>query len=370
MTEYYKDKINSLRDLFGAAGVELRENAIAVDGKLYPVVDDVIILLRPECWTEDLKRRIGLPAAEPRGAGTGAGRRARNNEPPAHQVPGAMPPGPGTDCGECRPVPAGFAEDIQYTFGKEWLRYPEILPEHAGEFKKYFDLVDTDALASSRVCDLGCGIGRWSYFLRNKARELVLLDFSEAIFVARKNLHDARNALFFMGDIKELPFRENFADLIFSLGVLHHLPTNALDEVRALARYSKRLLIFLYYALDNRPRVWRAILYSVTLVRLGLSRIKCETARAVLTGLITFLVYLPLIYLGKALAPAGLGKYVPLYDFYHDKTVKRIKQDVYDRFFTRIEHRYTRAEIAGLNDTFREVRVSEDLPYWHFLCVN
>jgi glycosyltransferase involved in cell wall biosynthesis len=42
-----------------------------------------------------------------------AGRGARTNEPPAPQVSGAMPPGPGTDCGEsppgedkCRPDPA------------------------------------------------------------------------------------------------------------------------------------------------------------------------------------------------------------------------------------------------------------------------
>ncbi|KAF0126003.1 MAG: ABC-2 type transport system ATP-binding protein [Elusimicrobia bacterium] len=35
-----------------------------------------------------------------------AGRRARNNEPPAPQVPGAMSPGPGTDSGQSRPDPA------------------------------------------------------------------------------------------------------------------------------------------------------------------------------------------------------------------------------------------------------------------------
>jgi len=331
---YYLDKEASLRDIFGAAEVRIKSDSVIVDGRVYPVVDDVIILLQPERWPAGLKERVTSSSS----AGPDAG--------------------------------GAFAGDIQFTFGKEWQKYPEILPGHEAEFKLYFDLVNTGDLAGARICDLGCGIGRWSYFLKDKARELVLLDFSEAIFVARKNLEGAKNCLFFMGDIKELPFRENFAALVFSLGVLHHLPTDALDEVRALAKYSKKLLIFLYYSLDNRPYLWRAILGIVTLVRGALSGIKSEGARAFLTGTLTWLVYLPLIQAGKLLELAGLGSYVPLYDFYHDKTVQRIKQDVYDRFFTRIEHRYSRKEIAGLKDTFKEVKISDRLPYWHFLCGN
>ncbi len=331
---YYLDKTASLRDVFGAAEVRVEADRVIADGRAYPVVDDVIILLQPERWPEGLKERVTATVSGAAAAG------------------------------------GAFAGDIQFTFGQEWQKYPEILPGHEDEFKLYFDLVDTGKLAQARVCDLGCGIGRWSYFLKDKARELVLLDFSEAIFVARRNLAGANNCLFFMGDIKELPFRANFADLVFSLGVLHHLPTDALDEVRALAKYSKKLLIFLYYSLDNRPYIWRAILAGVTLVRSALSAIKSEWARSVLTGAITWLVYLPLIGAGMFMQLFKLGKYVPLYDFYHDKTVKRIKQDVYDRFFTRIEHRYSRKEIAGLKDTFREVTISEQLPYWHFICGN
>ena len=57
----------------------------------------------------------------------------------------------------------------------------------------------------------------------------------------------------------------------------------------------------------------------------------------------------------------------PLYESYHGKTLERIRQDVYDRFFTRIEQRFTREEIMTLKDTFSNVIVSNQLPYWHFL---
>ncbi len=332
MTGYYGPKTESLRDLFGAASVKVEPGRITVDGRAFPVIDDVVVLLDPDRIPPGLRRRIEA--------------------------------GPGT---RGRTAPA-FAEDIQYTFGEEWRRFPEILPEHREEFLQYFDLVDTAGLAGKRVCDLGCGIGRWSRFLTGSCRELVLVDFSEAIFVARRNLSAAGNVLYFLGDLKDLPFRDGFADFLFCLGVLHHLPTDALGEVRALSRRAPVLLVFLYYALDNRPAFWRLLLSIATGARRLLSRVRDPRARSRITRLLTFTVYLPLIGLGRLLRPFSLSRIVPLYEFYRGKSRRRIEQDVYDRFFTRIEQRVTRKQILSLADTFREVVVSDRPPYWHFLC--
>ncbi|MBP2677038.1 MAG: class SAM-dependent methyltransferase [Deltaproteobacteria bacterium] len=330
---YYGDKLESLRDIFGAAEVRAEERRIVVDGREYPVVDDVIIILPPEQWPAIVRARLS-------GAAAGAGKTPED----------------------------GFAGDIQFTFGEEWQGFPEILPEHEKEFQQYFDLVDLGSLANARICDLGCGIGRWCHFLKDRCREMVLLDFSEAIFVARENLRGAGNALFFLGDLRRMPFRDDFADFLFTLGVLHHLPTGALEEVRALSRRAPTLLVFLYYALDNRPVFWRGLLSAVTGVRLALSRTEGPRLRSALTWALTIGVYLPMISLGHAVRPLGLASKVPLYDFYRGKSLRRIRQDVYDRFFTRIEQRFRKEEILALRDTFREVVVSDDPPYWHFLC--
>jgi hypothetical protein len=103
-------------------------------------------------------------------------------------------------------------------------------------------------------------------------------------------------------------------------------------------------------------------------MRLLAAGVRSPRARAAITEALLWLLYMPLILLGKLVRPLGLARRVPLYDFYHDKSLPRIRQDVYDRFFTRIEQRYSRADILGLRDRFREVVVSESLPYWHFLC--
>jgi SAM-dependent methyltransferase len=311
---YYRNKIASLQKIFGTEDLELKANSLRVGRTEYPIIQDVIVLM------------TGRSSME-------------------------------------------IAEDIQYTFGAEWQEHGAILPEHAQEFAQYFDLVDLNSLREARVCDLGCGSGRWSYYLKDRCKELVLVDFSDAIFVARQNLRTSENCLFFKGDVTHLPFAGDFADFIFCLGVLHHLPTPCLEAVKYLRKFAPRHLIFLYYALDNRPLYFRFLLQMVTGARMLLAHIRSPFFRRMFSFLGTVLIYLPLVGIGHLMRPLRLAHYVPLYEFYRNKSLERIQQDVYDRFFTRIEQRVSRTQIMGLKDEFAEVRVSDSLPYWHFLLI-
>jgi len=331
---YYGDKLASLRDIFGSTRVALDGDSLRVEGRRYPIVDEVIVVLAPDEYPTHLQHRL---AGETTADGAGS--------------------------------EITFASDIQSTFGQEWEAFPEILPDHEGEFRAYFDLIDVDSLGEARVCDLGCGNGRWSHFLRHRCRELVLVDFSEAIFVARDNLRGCTNAIFVMGDLTQLPFRADFADLVICLGVLHHLPVPALDVVRDLGRYTRRLLVYLYYALDNRPIHYRLLLKGITAVRRVTSEVHSPRLRSVITWGGTLVIYSPLVAVGSALRRVGMAHLVPLHEVYHGKRLGRMRQDVYDRFFTRIEQRFSRQQLLTLLDAFQEVRISPGLPYWHFLCV-
>jgi SAM-dependent methyltransferase len=330
-TDYYAGKLGQLEDLFGEP-VRLEDGVLAVGRARYPIVDDVIVLLDPAQWPDAVRKRAG----ERLGAG---------------------------DAGP-------FSADTQFSFGAEWTDYPAILPEHRDEFAAYFDLIEPGSLRGLRAADLGCGSGRWSHFLAPLCREIVLVDFSEAIFVARENLRAAPNALFFMGDVTQLPFRRNFCDLAFSLGVLHHLPVSALDAVIGLRDAAPRLLVYLYYALDNRPMHFRAMLWWVTLARRALARVHHRAVRRAIAKAIAATVYMPFVAVGRAASAAGLERFVPLYDTYKGKSLRRIEQDAYDRFFTPIEQRVSRRDIvARLSPHFGSIIISDGQPWWHFLCL-
>jgi len=324
---------HALSRLFGNAAVALSESQLCVGDKTFPVVDGVIVLLAPSQYTPQVRARLNKPSS------------------------------PGED-----KQTAVFVREIQTSFGSEWQRYKSILPEHKREFDMYFDCVDRDSLRGKMLCDLGCGIGRWSHFVADLCESVVLVDFSDAIFEARQNLKDKSNCLFFMADIKRLPFQDSCFDFIFSLGVLHHLPTNCLDEVRSLSRFAPELLIYLYYGLDNRPFYFRWIFDLATGVRTRVSRVDNALFRIAFAKFVCLTVYCPAIFLGTVLSLFKMGALIPLYEGYRGNSLKRIEQDVYDRFFTQIEQRVTRKEIMSLKDTFSEIVISEGLTYWHFTC--
>lgn len=318
-------KLTTLMDIFGTTDLDLSAEQLRVRDKVYPIIDGVIILLPRDKWP------TGMGAA----ASTGG-----------H---------------------ADYAPDIQQGFGAQWQAFPHVIEDHEAAFHQYFDLVDLDKLREKRVIDLGCGMGRWSHYLASYCRELILVDFSEAIFVARENLGDRPKTLFFMGDVLDLPFRRGAADFAFSLGVLHHTPLPALDAVRRVGDLAPVISVYLYYALDNRPFHFHVLLRVVDPIRRFLCRIKNPRTRRSISFALALGIYKPLVGLGWLLQPLKMSHHVPLYEGYHQKSLQYIRQDAYDRFFTSIERRVTRKEILQLKDYFDSIEVSDSPPYWHFL---
>jgi SAM-dependent methyltransferase len=330
-TGYYNDKLELLASVFGTTEVAFDNGCLLVAGVRYPVINDVIIVVEPAKFSSYVRRCLGST--------------------------------------DTRTHLAGFPEDEQYSFSEEWTRFSSVLPDHERTFNRYFDLIDLDMLRGKRICDLGCGNGRWSWFLKDISRELVLVDFSDGIFAARENLREAENCVFFMADITQLPFADDFADFIVCLGVLHYLATPALTELRRLRRLAPEHLYCVYYALDNRPLYFRVLLRAVGTVRRGVSRVRSPVIRKLFSRLVVALVYLPLLLAGSILGRFGVGDSVPLYEGYRDnRTLQVLEQNAYNRFFNRIEQRVSRQEIEALRDSFNEVIVSKKMPYWHFLC--
>lgn len=99
-------------------------------------------------------------------------------------------------------------------------------------------LVDDYIMAGEKILDLGCGNGRLFEFLKNKKVDYIGIDSSEKLIeTAKKKFPKAK---FQRADALNLPFPNNFFDKIYSIAVLHHIPS---EEFRLqFLREAKRVL--------------------------------------------------------------------------------------------------------------------------------
>jgi ubiquinone/menaquinone biosynthesis C-methylase UbiE len=257
-------------------------------------------------------------------------------------------------------------------FGDEWSRFDQHdLSRQAQQqiFDDYFSIFPWGVLPTDAVgADVGCGSGRWAALVAPRVGRLVLLDASgDALAVAKKNLADFPNIRFEQASVGSLPLEDSSLDFAYSLGVLHHVPDTA-AAIRSIAKKLKSqapFLVYLYYSFDNRSPVYRAIWKTSDMVRRLVSRMPFGL-RYWVSQALALTVYWPLARLALLLEMFGIcpGNW-PL-AYYKDKPFYVLRTDALDRFGTRLEQRFSRAEItAMLEDAgFKDVLFSERMPYW------
>jgi ubiquinone/menaquinone biosynthesis C-methylase UbiE len=259
-------------------------------------------------------------------------------------------------------------------FGDEWSTFRQDAEHFSASererlFDSYFHIFPWEALpASAAGIDVGCGSGRWSTLVAPRAGHLHLLDASaEALDVARSNLAQAPNVTFHHASVGNIPLPDCSLDFAFSLGVLHHVPDTraAIRQVASKLKRGAPFLIYLYYALDNRPAWFRALWRLSNLFRIVISRLPAPLRYAA-SQIIAAAIYWPLARTAALAEYLGLPTAsIPL-EYYRHRSFYVMRTDAYDRFCTRLEQRFTRAEIQQmLQDAgFADIRFSESPPFW------
>ena len=250
-------------------------------------------------------------------------------------------------------------------FGKEWRKFSQeglSSAERLDIFDKYFSLVDFGK-KPARALDMGCGSGRWDVLVAPLVGELVAADASaEALKVAKRNV-TAPNVSFAECTPDTLPYPDMYFDLIFSLGVLHHLPDTQ-AAIHSLARKlapGGRLLLYLYYSFDNRPAWFHSIWKLSNFCRRVISRLPF-VLRYAASQLIALCVYWPLARTARYLQ---VPESWPL-KFYADRSFYVMRTDALDRFGTRLEQRFSKHQIIMMLNSagLENIRFSGSSPYW------
>ena len=116
-------------------------------------------------------------------------------------------------------------------------------------FNKYLEKGD-------KVLDVGCGNGRFYNKIAPKADYLGIDSSEKLIEIAKRSYPKGR---FAVADVLNLPFENNRFDLVYAIGILHHIPSKkfrqkTLDEISRVLRLKGTAVITSAFSTPLIPR--------------------------------------------------------------------------------------------------------------------
>ena len=257
------------------------------------------------------------------------------------------------------------------SFGQEWNRFQQ--SKLSGEessfiFRQYFSIFPWELISKeAEGFDMGCGTGRWAAHVAKKVGLLHCIDPSSAIDVAKSNLRDFNNVVFYKSSADTVRIQKGSQDFGYSLGVLHHVPdhTSAIRSCVELLKPGSPFLLYLYSSFDNRPGWYKQIWRVSNIFRLAISSLPVFVKKPACDAIALF-VYFPLANFARVLEKFGISvNNIPLAD-YRKRSFYSMRTDSYDRFSTPLEKRFSKLDIVELMEGagLENIKFRSDSPFW------
>jgi SAM-dependent methyltransferase len=196
--------------------------------------------------------------------------------------------------------------------------------------------------------DIGCGEGRFLYCAQECGAEMVGLDLSEGVEVARSNTAGSARCHVVQGDIYHLPFKPGVFDFAYSIGVLHHLPSPR-DGFRGIfpaVRKGGKVSIWVYGLREMR---WWYRLSHMTWLRWiapRLPRWAQYSLSFAIASLLELVIWMPCRVISLFPRGKSIADRIPLGDACRRSFTAKIRS-VFDRVQPPVTHFHTAEELDG-----------------------
>jgi SAM-dependent methyltransferase len=134
-------------------------------------------------------------------------------------------------------------------FGYSWDRFAQLTGDQEEQFRRWTALLPSSEWKNARFLDVGCGMGRNSYWaMRFGAAGGWAIDLDDrSLAHARQTLSPFPSIEVRKLSVYDIDSRDQF-DIAFSIGVIHHLakPEEAVRKMAAAAKPGGHVLLWLY----------------------------------------------------------------------------------------------------------------------------
>jgi len=249
------------------------------------------------------------------------------------------------------------------SFEKEWAHFHRFdgFMGSSELLRSFIHPLGENDFQGKNVVECGCGAGRWLKVAAQwKAKYVIGVDFSSSVEISKRLCEGIPNIDILQASIFNLPLKKNVFDVVYSIGVLHHLrdPQEGLKNICGLARPGGKIAAWVY-SLEG-SRLYLALTWPLR----KLGPLLGHTPMLMLSYGLGIVLRIFILAVNPLLRKMRIK--IPLSD-YMDNILKKLTYQslcsvIYDQLTPAIAHYYSLEElkrmIASLSPALKECGLS------------
>ena len=240
------------------------------------------------------------------------------------------------ECGAAFPVTEGIPRLLPPggepgpSTGHRLTEFDGFVQQYEDNFLDLMAPLRADDFVGRLVLDAGCGFGRHAFFSARYGAEVIALDSSpDAVASARRNLRTQLRAHVVLGDVRRPPLRKQLFDMVYCLGVLHHVSEHAvaLAALDQLVKPGGRFSSWVYGPRQGLTRIATGALRGATA---QMEPKQLQRFSQLIAGGLRLFSHTPHRFFGKLPVLSSVVTHLPVHD--HSRwPFDVVVADVYDR---------------------------------------